>query len=129
VSLGYLAAKWTSTVGVVCIWGEKSESFGTHPCRARLLHRLRLREKGPPIPVVGLVARWQLTASRVFLPTVAFLPLGSGNGWYRGIPRYTAKYRSNSTFKPKPLVQTVWRGIPRYKLFIPLQIKRPPGFE
>jgi hypothetical protein len=78
-----------------------------------------------------------------FLPTVAFLPLGGGNGSYRGIPLNTARIQISNQNRLKPLVQTVWRGIPqykpfipryklfipRYKLFIPLQIKRSPGFE
>jgi hypothetical protein len=49
-----------------------------------------------------------------FLPTVEFLPLSSGNGSYRGIPRYTAKYRSNSNFKPKTLKTASSNGMERY---------------
>jgi hypothetical protein len=49
-----------------------------------------------------------------FLPTVEFLPLRSGNGSYRGIPRCTAKYRSNSNFKPKPLETASSNGMERY---------------
>jgi hypothetical protein len=53
-----------------------------------------------------------------FLPTVDFLPVPGGNVIYRGIPRYTAKYRSNSNFKPKPILTASsngLNGIPRYK--------------
>jgi mTERF domain-containing protein len=87
-------------------------------------------------PVLLLHSLEKRLVPRVFLPTVAFLPLGSGNGWYRGIPLNTARIQISNQNRFKPLVQTVWRGIPRYKLFIPryklfipLQIKRPPGFE
>jgi hypothetical protein len=48
--------------------------------------------------------------ARGFLPTVEFLPLRSGNGSYRGIP----KYRSNSNFKPKPLETASSNGMERY---------------
>jgi hypothetical protein len=52
-----------------------------------------------------------------FLPTVEFLPLRSGNGLYRGIPRYTAKYRSNSNFKPKPLETASSNGMEWYTAY------------
>jgi hypothetical protein len=49
-----------------------------------------------------------------FLPTVGFLPLGGVKGSYRGIPRYTAKYHSNSNFKPKSLKTASSNGIQGY---------------
>jgi hypothetical protein len=49
-----------------------------------------------------------------FLPTVDFLLVPGGNDIYRGIPRYTAKYRSNSNFKPKPILTASSNGFERY---------------
>jgi hypothetical protein len=54
-------------------------------------------------------------ANRVFLPTGRFIPLRSGKGIPQRYKWYTAIYRSNSNSKSKSPVQTVPRGIPRYK--------------
>jgi hypothetical protein len=62
----------------------------------------------------GCTRKRQDSEAGFFLPTVEFLPLRSGNGLYRGIPRYTAKYRSNSNFKPKPLENASSNGMERY---------------
>jgi hypothetical protein len=62
------------------------------------------------LPLESLVA----SPPGFFLPTVEFLPVPSGNGSYRGIPRYTAKYRSNSNFKPKPILTASSNGFERY---------------
>jgi hypothetical protein len=64
--------------------------------------------------------------SRVFLPTGIFIPLPSGNGIPQRYKWYTAIYRSNSKSKPKWPIQTVRRGIPWYKLFIPLRYELKP---
>jgi hypothetical protein len=65
-------------------------------------------------------------ASRFFLPTGIFIPLPSSNGIPLRYKWYTASYRSNSKSKPKPPIQIVTSGIPRYKLFIPLQLELKP---
>jgi hypothetical protein len=51
----------------------------------------------------------------VFLPTVDFLPVPSGSGFYRGIPLNTARIQISNQNRFLPLVQTVLNGIPRYK--------------
>jgi hypothetical protein len=81
---------------------------------------------------------WWAEGRRFSLWTDRFLPLASGNGsirGYRGIPLNTARIQISNQNR-KPLVQTVPRGIPRYKPFlprgnefIPVQRKRPSGLE
>jgi hypothetical protein len=53
-------------------------------------------------------------ATRVFFTNCLVFTARGGEGSYRGIPRYTAKYRSNSNFKPKPLKTASSNGIQGY---------------
>jgi hypothetical protein len=75
---------------------------------------------------VGFVSSFLRTCAGFFLPTDIFIPLPSGKSILQRYKWYTTIYRSNSKSKPKWSIQMVRRGIPRYKLFIPLRYELKP---
>jgi hypothetical protein len=128
---------------------ERGRGLGAIPGRPRALRRVTRGRPSCapswPCPDARSLVSWvqrrlspppDRPQPEFFLPTVGFLPLGGGKGIYRGIPLNTARIQISNQNSLKPLIQTVSRGIPRYKLFlprgnefIPVQRKRPSGFE